>query len=163
MHGSCCRKCCSKETCLIAFLKFPVLTLPLEPCFFLPNSNLIQCFGKHWETMACDCRKCQVKSCICQSLPKELKYYYLVSFKLHTPKPLLEIFITYLCQFLGSTWADKRGSPISAGQSERYRPRPVRVARPQALICHISFLYRLHLPYMFRKMKAVVQLQVKCD
>lgn len=137
--------------------------MPLEPWFFfLPNCNLVQCFGKHQETMACDCRKCPVKSCVCQSLPKELKCYYIVSFKLHTTKSLLEIFIPYISP-QEAPGLYKRGSPRSADKSERYRARPVRVARPQALLCHVSFLYHLHLLCMFKKMKAIVQLQMKCD
>ena len=129
-HAWVLRKCCSKETCLIAFVNFPVLTCHWNPVFFLPNSNLLQCFGKHQETMACDCRKCQMKSCICQSLPKELRCYYIVSFKLRITKSLLEIFITYFSP-QEAPGLYKRGSPRSADRSARYRARPVTVARPR--------------------------------
>ena len=69
-----------------------------------------------WETLGnnglCDYIKCQVKSCICQSLPKELKCYYLVSFKPHTMKSLLQIFITFFVSVLRKHLSYTRGEGL---------------------------------------------------
>lgn len=85
------RKHCSKKTCF--------LYLHANGTPFSPSNNIL--FSVLGNAGLHHYMKYQIKSCICQFLPKELKCFYLASFKSQIIKSLLlQIFITFLMSLL---------------------------------------------------------------